>query len=366
LVVTQLVISQILVICTLFVSSQLSYFIDAPIGLDKEAVIEFPLPNGGKENVDLLANFLINNPSLASVTFSSTGATSDDAWGGSFEFDNGKEVIDKSTLVKYIDENFIETYGIKLEAGKNLIKADSATMFLVNESFVTAMGLKDNLQAVGQYVKFWGIEAPIAGVLKNFNTTSLHTPIKACVFLVGADSYFKGAVKVTGNNMEQEIASIEKSWLAVYPDNIFEFHFLDETIARFYAEEKKLSQLVKIFVSLAIVIGAMGLFGLISFVAKRRTKEVGVRKVLGATVTNVVMLLSRHFMMLTLIAFLIAAPISYYVMDSWLENFSYRIDLDIGTFLTGAVISLAIVGLTVSYRTIKAALANPVEALKYE
>ena len=138
------------------------------------------------------------------------------------------------------------------------------------------------------------------------------------------------------------------------------------SIARFYAEEKKLSQLVKIFVSLAIVIGAMGLFGLISFMVKRKTKEVGVRKVLGATATNVVMLLSRHFMMLTLIAFLIAAPISYYLMDSWLENFSYRIDLDIGTFLTGAVISLAIVGLTVGYRTIKAALANPVEALKYE
>jgi len=366
LVVTQLVISQILVICTLVVISQLSYFIDAPIGLKKEALIEFSLPIPGNEKIEQLTNYLQDNSSLTSISFSSTGAISDDGWGGTFEFDNGGEVIDEPTLVKYIDENFIKTYEVLLDVGENLVKADSATMFLVNESFVKSMGLQDNQQAVGQYIKFWGIEAPIVGVLKNFNTTSLHTPIKACIFLVGADSYFKGAVKVSATNAEQAIAGVKEAWLAVYPENIFEYHFLDQTIAQFYAEEKKLSQLVKIFVSLAIVIGAMGLFGLISFVVKRKTKEVGVRKVLGATVTNVVMLLSRHFMVLTLIAFLIAAPISYYVMSSWLENFSYRIDLGIGTFLTGAVISLAIVGLTVGYRTIKAALANPVEALKYE
>ena len=366
LVVTQLVISQILLICTLIVTSQLNYFIKTPIGLVKEAIFEFPLPIRGKDKVDLLTNYLQTSSSISSISFSNTGATSDDAWGGSFEFDNGNEVIDEYTQVKYIDEKFVKTYGIVVDEGANLPKADSATMFLVNEAFVKAMGLDSNKQAVGQYIKFWGMEGPIKGVLRNFNTTSLHTPIKACVFLVGAGSYFRGAVKVSGTNMNQAIADVKKAWLVVYPENIFEYHFLDETIARFYSEEKKLSRLVQIFVSLAIVIGGMGLFGLISFVARRRNKEIGVRKVLGATAASVVLLLSKHFMVLTLFAFLIAAPISYYVMSSWLTNFSYQVDLRIWIFILGLLISLFIVGLTIGFQTIKAALANPVDALKYE
>ena len=365
LVVAQLVISQILVICTLVVTSQLKYFVEAPMGINKDAVIEFPLPVRSKEHVEQITNRLAQSTAVKSLTFSNTGASSSDVWGGSFEYDNGKEVVEKSTQVKFIDENFMETYGLQLSVGENLIKSDSATMFLVNESFVTAMGLEEN-QVLGKYVKFWGTEAPIVGVLQNFNTTSLHDPIKACIFQVGARSYFRGAIKVYPQHLEQAIKDLEEAWVAVFAENIFEYSFLDENIERFYSEEKKLSKLVKLFVTLAIVIGAMGLFGLISFIAGKRTKEIGVRKVLGANATSVVMLLSRHFILLTLVAFLLAAPASYYLMQSWLANFSYQIPLRPEVFVAGLVLSLLIVLLTIGYQTLKAAWANPVDALRDE
>ena len=366
LVVAQLVISQILVICALVVTSQLRYFLEAPMGLDRQAVIEFPLPIRGKDKVAQLTAKLTQSSAVRALSFSNTGAASSDVWSGSFEYDNGTEVIEIPNQVKYIDENFIDTYGLELAAGENLLKSDSVTAFLVNESFVKAMGLQDNQQAIGQYVKFWGAEAPIVGVLKNFNTTSLHDPIKACIFQVGPGSYFRGAVKVHPQNMEQAIVDLEKAWTSVFPEHIFEYYFLDQTIERFYSEEKKLSKLVRIFVSLAIVIGAMGLFGLISFVAKKRTKEVGVRKVLGASAGSVVLLLSRNFILLTVVAFLIAAPVSYYIMQSWLTNFSYQVALKPVVFALGLGISLVIVLLTIGYQTLKAAQANPVEALRDE
>lgn len=366
LVVTQLVISQILVICTLVVSGQLEYFIEAPMGLDREAVVEFPLPIRGKDKVEQITSQLEQSTAIQSISFSNTGAISSGGWGGSFEYDNGSEVVDESTQVKYVDQKFIETYGVQLATGENLVKADSATMFLVNEAFVKSMGLTNNEEALGEYVKFWGVEAPVVGVLKDFNTSSLHNPIKACIFLTGPNSFFRGAVKVNPDNIEQALADIQEIWTTVYPNHIFEYQFLDETIGRFYQEEQKLSKLVKLFVSLAIVIGAMGLFGLVSFVAKRRTKEVGVRKVLGASASSVVVLLSKHFILLTLIAFLIAGPLSYYVMKSWLSNFSYQIDLGFRVFVMGFIVSVLIVAFTIGYQTVKAALANPVEALRYE
>ncbi|MGI9544877.1 MAG: ABC transporter permease, partial [Cyclobacteriaceae bacterium] len=229
LVIAQLVISQILVICTLVVANQLKYFNSADLGFNKETIVEFPMPVRGSDKVDQMANSLSNNPMVTAMSFTSTGAASDDSWGGDFTFNNGQEIITRNTFVKFIDEDFLNTYGVRLRAGKNLRPADSANMFLVNESFVKAMGLSDAEQAVGRYVKFWGIEAPITGVIKDFNATSLHHPIKACIFMVGADSYHQGAVKILAENMPQTIKSIEEAWTAVYHDYIFEYHFLDET-----------------------------------------------------------------------------------------------------------------------------------------
>ena len=365
LVVAQLVISQILVISALVVTSQLKYFLEAPMGFDQQALIEFPLPVKGKEIVEQLTHKLSQSSAIHALTFSNTGAAASDVWGGSFEYEDGNEMLEVSTQVKFVDANFIETYGLTLLAGENLTDLDSATMFLVNESFVKAMGLTQT-QALGRQVKFWGTDAPIVGVIKNFNTTSLHDPIKPCIFQVGPRRYFKGAIKIAPQNMERAISDLEVAWSEVFPQHIFEYRFLDETIERFYSEEKKLSQLVKIFVTLAIIIGAMGLFGLISFVAKKRTKEVGVRKVLGASAGSVVLLLSRNFILLTVLAFMVAAPISYYVMRSWLTNFSYQVALTPRVFLIGLSISLLIVIFTIGFQTLRAAQANPVDALRDE
>ena len=156
LVVAQLVISQILVISALVVTSQLKYFLEAPMGFDQQALIEFPLPVRGKEKVEQLTNQLVQSSAIRTVSFSNTGAASSDVWGGSFEYDNGNEMLEVSAQVKFVDANFIETYGLTLLAGENLVRSDSATMFLVNESLVAAMGLQNNQQAIGQQINFWG------------------------------------------------------------------------------------------------------------------------------------------------------------------------------------------------------------------
>ena len=366
LITVQLVISQVLVICTLVVASQMDYFINKHLGFDKEAILEFPMPVRNKENVRSMANLLEGNAQIKSVSFSSTGASSDNSWGGDFTFENGQEVINQYTHVKFMDENFLTTYGIGLGAGENLVQADSANMFLVNEAFVKAMGLADPELAVGQYVQIWGKEAPIAGVIKDFNTTSLHELIKPCVFMVGAESYHMGAVKITGNDISSTIASIDNAWSSTFPDHIFEYSFLDETITAFYDGEQRISLLFKVFAALAIIIGSIGLFGLISFIANRKIKEIGVRKVLGASVGNIVVLFSKEFVLLTIIAFAIAAPIGYYTMRSWLANFNYHIDLGVGIFILAVLISLLIVLVTIGYQSIKSAISNPIESLRYE
>ncbi len=364
LVTAQLVISQALIICTLVVTNQLDYFQKSSMGFNKEAIIEFPLPVQNASKAALIAQSLNGQTGINAYSLSNTGAASDDSWAGDFTFDNGKDLLTAYTQVKFIDEHFLTTYEIPLSAGDNLPPSDSANMFLVNESFVTSMGLTSSEQAIGKYITFWGVEAPIQGVVQDFNASSLHHAIQPCIFLVGANRYMMGGVKVAGPDISKTIANIDEAWTKIYPDYIFEYQFLDETITEFYNAEQKLSSLFKVFTTLAIIIGCIGLLGLITFVTAGKFKEIGVRKVLGATTSNVVLLLSRHFILVTCFALLVSIPISYYIMKNWLENFTYRVNLEVEVFLTAAIVSLLLVGLTVGYKTFQAAIANPADALK--
>ena len=274
-------------------------------------------------------------------------------------------MIEDVTHVKWVDEDFVSTYGLKLLTGEDLTPTDTMNKFLVNEALVKSMGLKDYSMAIGEEIRIWGTTLPISGVVKDFNTTSLHDAIEPVVIGV-RKQYNIASIKISMNNLEHELARIEALWNESFPNEFYDFKFLDESIAQFYEDEEKASRIFTMFALIAIFIGCMGLFGLVSFMANQRVKEVGIRKVLGASITQIVMLFSREFALLVIVAFIVAGPIAYYMMDGWLNDFAYKISLSPWLFVTGVLISLVIAFGTVGYRSVKAALANPVDSLKDE
>ncbi len=366
LVGAQLVICQIILICTIVVSQQIDYFTTNSMGIDKEAVVEFPMPLQGKKYSEIIRSELVNNVQVSSISFSNTGAASGDSWGGEFNYQNGQQKINAYTQVKFIDQQYLDTYGITLLVGSNITDRDTTTAFLVNQSFVKAMQLANPDLALGEFVEIWGRKAPIAGVVRDFNTRSLHEPIQPCIFMVDSETFHRGAVKFSGNNLPQFLTDIQHAWNTAFPQKIFQSNFLDESIASFYSDEKKISNLLSLFSGLAIIIGGIGLFGLITFVVTVKTKEIGIRKVLGSSVSEVTWLISRPLMFLTLASFLVAGPVSYLFMKSWLSDFSFRIDLGWTYFVAGLFLSILLVVFTSGYKTTTAALANPVSSLRTE
>lgn len=366
LIVFQLIISQVLVVCTIIVVQQIDHFMKQPLGLDSEAIVEFEIPDRKAEVINLLTERMRQIPGVENFSASNTGSASDGQWSGDFEATVGDKLIKQGTIVKMADENFIDTYGIKLLHGENLIHSDTATRFLVSEAFAKALGFKNPADAISIPVNMWGRKALIMGIIQDFNSSPLHHKISPIIILCGSDSYSKGAVRLSTSNMPQTLGKVKATWEELFPKYVYEQHFLDETIAHFYDAERKVSYLIGLFAGVAIFIGCIGLFGLISFMARRKTKEVGIRKTLGASVGQVVALFSKEFVILIGISFVISVPITYYFMEEWLSNFEYRIHPNVLTFTLGVAFTFIVVLTTVGLKSYKAATANPVDALRDE
>ena len=365
LIVFQLMIAQALIVCTIIAVQQINHFMNQPLGLDSNAIIEFQLPENKPEVIHRLAEQMPRLPVVESYTMSNTGATSDNQWAGDFRATINGNLIRESTQVKFADENYVKTYKLNLLHGENLLKSDSANRFLVNVAFTKVLGYDQPEKAIGTQIELWGRTAVITGIINDFNTTSLHQSLDPVIVLTGIDAYHVGAVRLATNSMDA-VSKVQKLWEEIYPQYVFQYRFLDETIENFYARERRNSYMIAIFASVAILIGCIGLFGLISFMAKNKTKEVGIRKTLGASVTQVVALFSREFLVLITIAFVLSAPLSWYFMNEWLSNFAYRIHPGVGTFLFGIAVSLVVVFSTIGIKSYKAAIANPVDALRDE
>jgi ABC-type antimicrobial peptide transport system permease subunit len=367
LIAFQLIISQALVISTIIIVQQIDFFGRQPLGLNSSAVVEFEIPE--RKGVDLRAmkERLQNIPGIQDVTMNNTGSTGENSWGGDFDATvNGKRVKEYAA-VKFADEDYLKTYQLALLAGRDLARSDTANLFLVNEAFVRALGLKDPADAIGVSVEYWGRSRKlIQGVVKNFHTSSLHSKISPLIIMAGTDFFFTTAIRLQTKNSKEVMDKVEQTWKMTFPKYIFEYTFLDETIRNFYAREKRTSTLITVFAVVAVLIGSIGLLGLVSFMVTKRTKEVGIRKTLGASVGNIMTLFSKEFVILILISFSVAAPAAYYAMGQWLENFAYHIEPGIFTFGAGVVLSLIVVLGTVSFISYKAAVANPVLALKEE
>ncbi len=366
LVVVQLSITQLLMLCTIVVVSQMRFFKEQPIGIDKEAVVEFLIPNAEAKTLTILRNHLSQHSGVINATFSNTGAISSSSWNGNFQYKDDDQSIDAMMNIKFIDENFVPTYGISLIAGENLTDSDSTDAILVNEMLLKTIQISNPLDAIGKNIDWWGTKAVIKGVVKDFNQRSLHDPIVPIIMARKTSDIFVGAVKVNTADLSTTLDHIKKSWEAVFPALVYEYDFLEDTIASFYEGEQKVANLLNIFSVIAILIGCVGLFGLISFMGATRTKEIGIRKTFGATVWNILGLFSVDFIWLTIIAFAVAAPISYYLMREWLKDFTYRIPISWPMFVFAILISAGLVLITIWYKSIRAASANPIDALRDE
>jgi putative ABC transport system permease protein len=366
LIVFQLMISQVLVICTIVVVRQIDHFMSQPLGLNSEAVIEFELPQNEAELIHRLHDRLESISGIEHVAMSNTGSTSENSWGGDFVAVIDGKQIKENTNVKFATEGYLDTYGLTLLHGEGLVPSDSATRFVVNEKFTQTMGFKNSRDAIGTPVEIWGNKAMITGIVKDFNANSLKETLRPVIILNGVGSLNIGAVRMNTQDMKSTIAEVQKAWEEIYPNYVFGFAFLDDTISQFYDAERRNGYLIGLFAGVAIFIGCIGLFGLVSFMAKNKTKEVGIRKTLGATVSQVVVLFSKEFLMLIVISFVISAPLAYYVSEQWLDNFAYKKHPDIVTFFVGIGLSLLVVMSTVGIKSYRAATANPVDALRDE
>lgn len=379
LITGQFVTSIAMIVCTIVIGGQLDYLQNKDLGYQKEQVVVVPTNKPrlkGVELAELYRNELMKQPQVAGATISLM-SFAQTPW-VTVGYSDDKNVY-RSFQFNAVDPYFFKTMGIQMVAGRDFSAdnpADYTSSMVVNEAMLKLFEWKD---AVGK--KLPGrIEQQIIGVVKDFNYQSLHTAVQPLAIVVKPDSFFRRindinfnsplqpriSVRLKAGNLTANLATLKQVWKRVAPDQEFEYSFLDETVAAQYRQEQRTATIVKIASALSIFIACMGLFGLATLTVVRRTREIGIRKVLGASVGNVVGLLSKEFLVLVIIAALIAFPLGWWAMNKWLEDFAYRIHIEWWVFPIAGIAALLIALLTVSFQAIKAAVANPVKSLRTE
>jgi putative ABC transport system permease protein len=370
LVIFQFVIAQVLIIGTLIIAKQMNYFNTASTGFTKEAIITVPFPSDSisVSKLDFIRKKVSDVSGIQNISFSSNIPAGEDNNWSTFKFNNALKETDFFAIIKFIDADYFKTYDLKLLEGRNLYPSDTAREFLINESLLKKLGFKKPSEVINKRVELWDgyLKGPVVGVIKDYHDRTFKSEDAPLLLTTFKKGYSLANIQMKPGTFKQDIAAIEKLWNQVYPDYAFEYKFLDAQLADFYKQENQLAQLYKIFAAIAIFLSCLGLYGLASFMAIQRIKEVGIRKVLGATATNIVYLFSKEFVLLIAIAFVIAAPIAGYFMHQWLQDYTYRISVSWWIFLAGGLSSIAIALTTVSFKAINAALANPVKNLRTE
>jgi putative ABC transport system permease protein len=370
LVVFQFAIAQVLVIGMLVVVSQMNFFKNASLGFTKDHILSVPIPgdSAARSKIDYLRAQLLQQPGISDVSFSFGSPAENGNWSSDFNFDNSTKSCGFEANLKWVDVEHFKTFDLQFVAGRPFYPSDTIREFVVSETLVKKLGLKSPQDIIGKKIDLWGGEhvATVCGVIKDFHTLSLRQPIDPIIMAPMRSNFQMFSAKIRPEKAKETLANVEKLWTSTFPDFVYEYQFLDEKIDRFYRRETQLSQLYSIFAGIAIFISCLGLYGLVSFMATQRVKEVGIRKVLGASVGHIVYLFSREFTVLILISFVIAAPLAWYIMGQWLSDFEYRIQLGAGIFLLAIAGSVFIAWITVGYRAIRAALMNPVKSLKTE
>lgn len=368
LVGVQFVIGQVLMIGAIVVAAQMRYIQHADIGFQKENIVLVNLPPGQPALQQAFKNELRNYPAVKDVSISFLPLSTPGMYGGTFKFANRDQDEKFVIRERFADADYLDTYGLKLIAGRNLTPSDTIKEYVVNEALLRKLNIQDPQQIIGQSLQYYrsAIPMPIVGVVRDFHLQSLHEAVQPCFIASSADLYRQAGIRLSGQRIQQSLRQIEGVWQKFYPTQVFEATFLDENLARYYETETLISRLVDTATLVAILIGCLGLYGLMTFVVIQRTKEIGIRRVLGASAISVVKLLADDFLRLVLIAFLVAAPIGWYLMNRWLEDFAYRIELEWWFFGAAGLSMTGVALVTVASHSMKAALANPVKSLRME
>lgn len=370
LVVVQFFISQFFIIGTIVLIQQTNYVHEKDLGFSQDAILIVPLPDDGSDE-DLasrekktLKTEVARIPGVEMVSLASTPPSAGSVSKTSFTIEgDSKEYI---TQIKQADENYIDIFDLKLVQGLKLGDLDSAKGIVVNEMFAKTVGYQKSEDIVGKTVRMWDRNLPVVGVVRDFHTISLEREIEATALFNNVNGYRTLALKVNVGNIPDVISVVQNKWESAFPEQLFEYQFMDESIREFYDGERRMTALLTVFTSMAIFIGCLGLFGLATFLANQKTKEIGVRKVLGASVESIVILFSREYVKLIVIGFILAAPLAGFAMQQFLNRFAYRIEIGVGVFVLGLIVTLIVAVITVGYRSFKAAIVNPVNSLRYE
>ena len=376
LIVFQFVVAQVFIIGALIWNQQLNYALTADLGFEREAILTVQVPWKLMENPlykdkqftlkqELKRITEVGAVSLGNVPFNQSFSSNTHKYKGK------KGEVECNLYRKYVDTDLIGLYGMKLLAGRNLMQSDTIKEYVINATAAREFGFASPQEAIGKYLSQNNgtILIPIVGVVGDFHSATFSQKIQSLALMTEKLNLSMFNIKMASSNpadWKAGIKKIEKLWKKNYPDSPFEYKFYDDMIENFYTAERIMARVVNLVTIIAILISCLGLFGLATLTAFQRTKEIGIRKVLGASVVSITTLLSKDFIKLVLIALVMASPIAYFLMNKFLESYAYRVDIQWTVFVAAALLAIVIALLTVSYQAIRAALMNPVESLKTE
>ena len=372
LTVSQFVIAQFFVMATVLVSKQIHYALNKDLGFSKEAIVYFSIPRDTSiSNRYALLQKIKAIPEVAKASMGFLPPASDGPAITNVKFNNGREDTRVDVQIRWGDTAFLGLYNIKLLCGRNVHESDTVKEFVINEKYSKVMGFQQPEEALGKLLDFNGKQVPIVGVMHDFHEGSLHAAIDPIVFtaLNQRSGFFHIALQpqdTQGTVWQTALMKLEQAFKEMYRDADFSYSFFDDSIAAFYKNEENTARLLRWATALAIFISCLGLAGLAIYTSNTRTKEIGIRKTLGASVANIVALLSKDFVRLVTLAFLIAAPLAWWAMHSWLQDFAYRTEMNGWIFVLCGFAMLLIALITLSFQVIKAAIANPVKSLRTE
>jgi putative ABC transport system permease protein len=370
LVVAQFIISITLIIGTIGINKQINYAVHSDLGYDKSEMLMLPLPAPLEASkLQSLKTQLaqLSGVERISACFASPGA-SKNGWGTSVRYNNKPESEDFSIQAKMADKDYLSTFSLELIAGRNFYEKDSTDEILVNETFAKKMNLVSPEEVIGKVIDISSgtYKGTIVGVVKDFHDRDFHESINAIFIAPSNRAYNEIAIKVNMGDATTLLPQIEQLWSTAFPNYIFEYNFLDDRVAKLYESEERFLSLTRLFSILAIFIGSLGIYGLILFFVVQKTKEIGIRKVLGGSVFHILTLVTQDFLKLLIIAGLIASPLAWYGINQWLQNYEFKTDISWWIFAVAIGGVAMITSLTISYQAIKAALANPVDSLRNE
>jgi putative ABC transport system permease protein len=374
LVTLQFVIAQVLVICTLIGIRQIRYFYEKDLGFDKNDIVTVAMPERGSSHFrERFRQELMEYPEIRDVAFGlTTPASKRNHWWSAVSDPNlpgGGETF----RIQHIDTNYFDFFRIPLLAGRKLTVVDTTrgpgtsvenTDVMINEKAARDLGYRDLQKALGRRIEVWGMKTTIVGVVKDYNSEDLKSKLIPHVYMYGSWNFQLASIRIDPHKKAAALAHIGEKWKGIFPNNYYKPSFLEDDINGFYENEQKLTNFLKLFAMIGIVIGSLGLFGLVSFVVTQRTKEIGVRKVLGATGASIVSLLSKDFLKLVLVAFAIASPIAWYLMKQFLKEYTFKIDIEPWVFVLAGAVSTGVALVTISVQSIRAAMMNPAESLR--